>query len=217
MPNVDKMSLSFEILQTDTPHLDRDSRLLLSAMNTAPISVLDITNSAGGVPLLDVLEQIRTLADHYEDELVQREQMRALAALLFLGLFQKLTDQRPQPTLEPTDSISQRDFLIDEFFNLHFGLNDGNERLAKLLCISPRQLDRILRKSYGMSYREKLTEIRIEVSMDLLLTTEKSVAEISEMVGYSSPANFSTFIKNVTGKTPSAIRREREKYIYNPE
>ena len=56
-----------------------------------------------------------------------------------------------------------------------------------------------------------------EVSMDLLLTTEKSVAEISEMVGYSSPANFSTFIKNVTGKTPSAIRREREKYIYNPE
>ena len=85
------------------------------------------------------------------------------------------------------------------------------------LCISPRQLDRILRKSYGMSYREKLTEIRIEVSMDLLLTTEKSVAEISEMVGYSSPANFSTFIKNVTGKTPSAIRREREKYIYNPE
>ena len=37
------------------------------------------------------------------------------------------------------------------------------------------------------------------------------------MVGYSSPANFSTFIKNVTGKTPSAIRREREKYIYNPE
>ena len=143
--------------------------------------------------------------------------MRALAALFFLGLFQKLTDQRPQPTLEPTDSISQRDFLIDEFFNLHFGLNDGNERLAKLLCISPRQLDRILRKSYGMSYREKLTEIRIEVSMDLLLTTEKSVAEISEMVGYSSPANFSTFIKNVTGKTPSAIRREREKYIYNPE
>lgn len=217
MPNVDKMSLSFEILQTDTPHLDRDSRLLLSAMNTAPISVLDITNSAGSVPLLDVLEQIRTLADHYEDELVQREQMRALAALLFLGLFQKLTYQRPQPTLEPTDSISQRDFLIDEFFNLHFGLNDGNERLAKLLCISPRQLDRILRKSYGMSYREKLTEIRIEVSMDLLLTTEKSVAEISEMVGYSSPANFSTFIKNVTGKTPSAIRREREKYIYNPE
>ena len=108
-------------------------------MNTAPISVLDITNSAGSVPLLDVLEQIRTLADHYEDELVQREQMRALAALLFLGLFQKLTDQRPQPTLEPTDSISQRDFLIDEFFNLHFGLNDGNERLAKLLCISPEK------------------------------------------------------------------------------
>lgn len=50
MPNVDKMSLSFEILQTDTPHLDRDSRLLLSAMNTAPISVLDITNSAGKRP-----------------------------------------------------------------------------------------------------------------------------------------------------------------------
>ena len=53
--------------------------------------------------------------------------------------------------------------------------------------------------------------------MDLLLTTEKSVAEISEMVGYSRPAKFSTFMKNVTGNTPSAIRREREKYIYNPE
>lgn len=210
-PDIDKMALSFEIHKTDEAQLGDDIRLLLSTMNASPISVLDVTNSAGRIPLMDVLNQIRALAEHYEDELVQREQMRALAVLMLLGLFQRLTSQRPKSSFEITDLSLQRNFLIDEFFNLHFDLNDGNEQLAKLLCVSTRQLDRILRKSYGLSYREKLEEIRTEISIGLLLTTDKSIADISELVGYSSPANFSTFIKNVTGKTPSAIRRDRRK------
>lgn len=216
-PGIDKMAVSFEIHQTGEAQLGEDSRLLLSTMNAASISVLDVAHSSGTIPLMQVLEQIRSLAEHYEDELVQREQMRALAALMLLGLFQRLTNQRPKSAFEITDSTLQRNFMIDEFFNLHFDLNDGNEQLAKLLCVSTRQLDRILRKSYGLSYREKLAEIRTEISIGLLLTTDKSIADISEIVGYSSPANFSTFIKNVTGKTPSAIRHEREKPDYLPE
>ena len=79
-----------------------------------------------------------------------------------------------------------------------------------MLHVSPRQLHRIIKKSYGKSYREKLSEIRVEIATSFLSGSDKSIAEISELLGYSTPANFSTFIKNATGKTPSEIRKGKK-------
>ena len=97
--------------------------------------------------------------------------------------------------------------MIDEFFNNNFHLRGGDQVLAGQLHISSRQLDRILKSLYGKSYREKLLEIRLEVSLDLLKFSDKSVASISELTGYSNPASFCSFIKKETGHTPGEIRR----------
>ena len=59
-----------------------------------------------------------------------------------------------------------------------------------------------------MNYRQKLCEIRMEIATNMLRNTDKTIAEIAEILGYSSSANFSTFIKNYSGKTPSQIRRK---------
>ena len=52
-----------------------------------------------------------------------------------------------------------------------------------------------------------MLEIRLEVACDLLLHSEKTVQEISEAVGYSTPSNFTAFFKNATGSTPTQYRR----------
>lgn len=206
-----KMSIEFDVPPPEQFQKNSDAWLIASTFYASPAVVIDMTGSVSGIALCDTLEQIRTLAEKREDQFVLREELRALSAILVLELFQKLARQMPKRVSEKTDAISQRDILIDEFFNIHFARNDGNQLLAQKLCVSTRQLDRILRKTYGMNYREKLQEVRLEVSMDFLLTTDKSVAEISELVGYSSPANFSTFIKKATGKTPSRIRSDRSR------
>ncbi len=38
--------------------------------------------------------------------------------------------------------------------------------------------------------------------------TDKPIAEIADILGYSTAAAFSKFLKSATGKTPSAIRQE---------
>lgn len=205
------MSIEFDIPPPEQLPKNSDGRLISSAFYASPAVVSDMAGRPSDTALCHTLEQIRAVAEKWEDQFVMREELRALSAILVLELFQKLARQMPKRIAKKTDAVSQRDIVIDEFFNIHFARNDGNELLAQKLRVSTRQLDRILRKNYGMNYREKLQEVRLEVSMDFLLTTDKSIAEISELVGYSSPANFSTFIKKATGKTPSKIRSDRSR------
>ena len=81
------------------------------------------------------------------------------------------------------------------------------EVLAKELNMSVRQTGRILQQTYGKGFREKMNECRLAVAVDLLKNTSKSIAQISEILGYSDPANFSSFVKRQTGISPAQIRK----------
>lgn len=133
------------------------------------------------------------------------EEIRILTELLILRLIQRISVPDEKAKQINKESV-ERAYLIDEFFNQNFHRNDGDELLANTLGVSIRQLNRILKNLYGLNFRDKLKEIRLEVAIDLL-AAGKSVTEISEITGYSCPANFSTFIKNTTGKTPSQLKR----------
>ena len=109
-----------------------------------------------------------------------------------------------------TELDKTRSVLIDQFFNANYFLPAGEEKLASTLGVSRRQLDRILKKLYGKGFQEKVLEIRLEVACDLLLNSEKTVQEISEAVGYSTPSNFTAFFKNATGSTPTQYRRSEK-------
>jgi len=92
-------------------------------------------------------------------------------------------------------------------------LNNGEALLAKRLNVSTRQLNRILKQSYGMNYREKLKEARLKLALEQLCHTDNSISQIAQQLGYSSAANFNTFIKNVTGKTPTQLRKESRPFL----
>lgn len=171
-----------------------------------------------GLTLLEVspalaaaLEQVRTLAADPADGYARREKLRATCALLLLELFEQLTQRQSAAAQTAAVPPAPEDYLIDTFLGRNFNSNQANALLAQQLSVSPRSLHRIIKKSYGVNYREKLKEIRMEIAGDMLCRTDKPIAEIAELLGYSSSAHFSTFIKNVTGMTPTQIRREAAK------
>lgn len=200
------VGIGFDLRPGDRADCSQEELALASVFKFPTAMILDIGAPDGPSAIAPLLLHLRALARQGRRNFVAREELMANTAVLILELSKKLPQHQPDRGNATSLASSQRDFLIDEFFNHNFQLSDGNQLLAQQLCISSRQLDRILHELYGMSYREKLQESRLEVSMDLLLTTDKSIAEISELVGYSSPANFSTFIKNISGQTPSEIR-----------
>lgn len=99
-----------------------------------------------------------------------------------------------------------RTSTIDQFFETCFTEYGAKERLAESLHLSKRQLARVLKERYSMSFREKLLSARMDHAGWLLRTTDKKVSEISALVGYSSEGSFFKTFKAYYKVTPQRYR-----------
>lgn len=91
---------------------------------------------------------------------------------------------------------------LEEYFDQPLGVED----IAEQVHMSVSHLAHLFSSQVGMSpimYRDK---IRIERSMSLLLSTNKSIMEIAASVGYENPCHFATRFRKIAGVTPSAYR-----------
>ncbi|WP_127593264.1 response regulator transcription factor [Paenibacillus lautus] len=60
----------------------------------------------------------------------------------------------------------------------------------------------------GEGFSEYLNKIRLEKAMELLMTTEHTISDISASVGYSDQSYFTKVFKKQTGISPSQFRRQ---------
>lgn len=109
-------------------------------------------------------------------------------------------------TFSPSFGDSQS-LMIEEAFLFHYKTVTLTA-LAKQLNISPRQLERILKRDYGQNFSQKKTEARMQAASVFLTETEKSIAEIAELTGYSSSEAFSYSFKQYFQISPSDYRRK---------
>ena len=79
-------------------------------------------------------------------------------------------------------------------------------KLAELCGVSLRQLQRRFRDEMGISPQAWLSQRRIEVAGEMLLTAQ-SIKEVSHRVGFKQPSHFSREFKRWFGKTPSDFYR----------
>jgi AraC-like DNA-binding protein len=77
--------------------------------------------------------------------------------------------------------------------------------IAKLLNVSDRSLRRQLREQ-GISFRGLLDELRTQIALKYLRTTELANEDIALALGFSDAANFRRAFRRWTGKSPSEIR-----------
>lgn len=81
-------------------------------------------------------------------------------------------------------------------------------QLAADLGISPRQLQRRIRETAGMSLTEYVQEARIRESCRLLAETANPVGSIASAVGYQDVKFFNRLFKRRTGMTPGQYRKQ---------
>ena len=142
---------------------------------------------------------------------VQQEWLRVLCQELVLTLGAAAERLRPEGTAAPREKAEADTdrYIMDQFFNHNYHGGKRMEDLARELNLSVRQTGRVLRKTYGKGFREKMNECRLAVALDLLRNTDRSMAGIAETLGYGEQANFSCFIKSQTGKTPAQLRKDK--------
>ena len=85
--------------------------------------------------------------------------------------------------------------------------------VAKCQGISPRYLHRLLETS-GMSFTERVNELRLQQAFSLLAEargTERRISDIALDAGFSDISHFNRLFRSRFGDTPSGVRAQRKK------
>lgn len=86
--------------------------------------------------------------------------------------------------------------------------------LATSANISERECFRLFQKQMGESPNIFMQKYRIQIARNLLITTDKSVAEIAAATGFDSISYFSKIFKRYANRTPLEFRVDyMEKYL----
>lgn len=80
--------------------------------------------------------------------------------------------------------------------------------IARHVGFSPSKLKTGFKKLFGMGLYKYLHEHRMEKAKYLLVNTEKTLKEISRLLGYKYKENFGTSFKKHCGMSPVAWRNK---------
>ena len=81
---------------------------------------------------------------------------------------------------------------------------------ADALSYQPNYVSKVLKKEKGVTFTDMVSEEKLKVAKYMLLTSDLSVAEISEKLQYNNVQNFIRFFKNHEEITPSAFRKKHK-------
>lgn len=135
----------------------------------------------------------------------QSEMLSALGQQLLISILRIL--KITQGTTGDNLTEDWRTGVIDDYFEKRASAYGTENELAEMLHLSRRQLTRVLQTNYGMNFRQKLMSARMEHAGWLLRSTQKSVSEVCDSVGYTSEAMFYKNFKTYHGMTPLQYRK----------
>ncbi len=118
---------------------------------------------------------------------------------------------------KPTE-LNHKTFNINvakaiDYVENHYFEDISLELIADEILISPFYLSRIFKQEKGINFTEYITKIRIEKAVLLAKTTELTVREIGERVGYRNQTYFCRVFKKTTGMTISQIKIRSKKNV----
>ncbi len=80
------------------------------------------------------------------------------------------------------------------------------QEVAATVNLSPNYLSSLFSQEIQKTFRDYLSELRINRAKEYLLHSDMKTQEIAELVGYSDAHYFSTMFKKLTGMTPTTFR-----------
>ncbi len=137
------------------------------------------------------------------------EEILSVLTILLIHLLRDIGVGGPKKKKKKDESLEDyRVRIIDNFFDEHSFKNITNQMLADELYVSIRQLNRIMKKAYGLTFNQKLIAGRMDRAAWLLRTTDKTVNEISLQVGYESKSYFYRAFQAQYKMSPNEYRKK---------
>lgn len=147
--------------------------------------------------------------------------VRAMLTQFYIQFFRLLSGEDSgkkdcETPVHPPTLQEMRWPVIEEFFFYHCAEPVTEADLAQELHLSKRQLNRVLKQTYAMSFRELLIETRLNRAAQLLCETDKSIEDVVFLVGYTSLSGFYSAFQRKFGMSPGRYaHRFRNPYSAN--
>jgi len=146
------------------------------------------------------------IAEYRNSEAAARERMFCLLMSLLIPTSRCISLANTALLADSAKSIDRH--IIIENYMRQYKQDITVDELAQMLYISQRQLRRIIRESYNSTMSQQKNKLRIDEARRFLEDESLSIAEISEMMGFSSQSYFSKCFKKIYGISPSDYRKQ---------
>ena len=111
---------------------------------------------------------------------------------------------------KPNDQYEQVIHRAKEYLNLHYADHELSlHEVAVHVNLSASHFSVVFSQGAGQTFKEYLTDVRINKAKELLRMTSLRSAEIAFQVGYNDPHYFSSVFKKHTGLSPMEFRTQR--------
>lgn len=117
-------------------------------------------------------------------------------------------------TFEVQQQDNDRANIIYSHVRQHFQKHISLEEMAEKVNMTVPSFCRFFKKlSAGKTFTQLVNEYRIIHACKLLVETPNSISEISFICGYNNFSHFSRSFRQITGKSPSAYRKEFKRVL----
>lgn len=147
-----------------------------------------------GIPSEDILNNLTILSSEVR-LLESSDLVRAFVHRIIKELLDRVTLHYNESAFRAVEAVKVH---IHQNYNQHIQLND----LARLVNFSPFYICRLFIKLTDLTIYNYITLTRIEEAKKLICTTDYTIGEIAERVGYQDSSNFMTLFKKKVGHTP---------------
>jgi len=93
------------------------------------------------------------------------------------------------------------------YADAHMDCTVSVTKMAEIAGYHPSHFTKLFRKKFGVSPAQYMIQKKYRSAMDQLSNSTRSVADISDSLGFSNQFYFCNFFKKQTGMTPSEYRR----------
>ncbi len=166
------------------------------------------------LPTDEIFDRLTTLCKMMYDETQRPSPGLVVIKQLFMTLLTIINHERP--TNIQSDSANSASETYTHFLHIleeNFRRNVKISFYAEKLFMSERNLNLVCHEVMQQSAGEIIETRKLTEAKNLLINSNKTIAEIGFELGYNEKAYFSKVFKRKTGHTPTAFRKEMKQLI----
>lgn len=142
----------------------------------------------------------------YFDYVVRYSKMNRFEKMQLLGFIWIVASFFMKHSSERLGRMDERILNLMRYVNEHIDQEITNNTLANLACVTKAHLGRMFRETLGLSPLKYVIRTRMKCAQRLLMTTDHSINEIAQEVGYEDVSYFIRMFHKHIGITPQEYR-----------